>query len=338
MKTSVLLIATISLLLFSCTTEPPQRGDTLSIDNPSEEDYFIVIDADTLPLPARTYIEGFKPVCTGEENITYESGHNPGLHHYVVLDSNKKQIFDTTIQSRYRHLLINPTRGKYVDWSVHYGDTALARESDTLMVDSALYIGNFTIFSGFAVQNESMKDVTCDRALPLSVTSLRPMDDDLQQIMPSSSVETYFYRYSDFLIAYNGTYSLTPAEEAEIELHNIVSRLYENTIETWTHPFTKEEVDGWSYDIMYDRMDEAVDFVNVYSDFFGKHDAADVREMNRLYKLSQTKTERIDPVFTPLTIVRYDYDPNGKPYISETTSFDEQKRECVTLHHSAPVK
>jgi hypothetical protein len=337
MKFIPVFAASLSLLLLSCS-EPPARGDALSIDNPTGEDYFIVVDEDTLPLPAYTYIEGFTPVCTGEENITYESGHNPGVHRYRVLDANKKQIFDTSFLSRYRHLLINPTRSTYIEWSLLYGDTPDPDLDDTIQFDSVDYIGRFKTYSGFAIQNESQKDIPCNRAIAMSVTSLRSMNDVVQEHMPNSTLEIYFFRLQDFVIAYNETYSLTPAEDAEVKLHNLLNSFYERTVETWTHPFRNGEVDRLGTFISTDQMERAVDLINVYSDFFGKHDPEGVREMNRLFELTKDKTERIDPTFSTLQIVRYSYNTDGKPYISETSLFDTKIKDCITTTKEAPAE
>jgi hypothetical protein len=337
MKFSYGLIAATTLLFCSCNSEPPQRGDALSIDNPSEEDYFIVIDEDTLPLPANTYIEGFKPICTGEENITYESGHNPGVHRYQVLDSTGKQIFDTTFLSRYRHLLINPTRSMYVEWTVFYGDSIDHDQYDTIVFDSMNYIGEFKTYNGFAIQNESMKDVVCERALAVSKESWHPVDNVMEQIMPEQSLEVYFYRITDFLIAYNETYNLTPAEEAEVELHNLLIHFYNNTVENWTHPFRNGEVEALGRHITADQLPEAVDLIKVNGDFFEKHDAAGVKRMNELFEVAKTKTERVNPIFTPLNIVRYDYDSQGKPYISELIEYFPIG-DCITTDYDAPAQ
>lgn len=337
MKFSSFLIVPVALSLFSCNSELPKRGDALSIDNPTDENYLVIVDEDTLPLLAHTYIQGFTPVCTGEENITYESGHNPGIHRYRVLDANQKQIFDTTFLSRYRHLLINPTRSTYVEWGIQYGESEMPNHEDTMFFDSVPYVGDFKTYSGFAIQSESQKDVQCERAIALSVTTLRSTDDDVQKYMPNTSYEVYFFRLQDFLIAYNETVALTPEEDAEVSLHNLLNSFYERTVEEWTHPFRDGEVDELKRYIDSEQHEKAVNLINVNSDFFGKHDPEGVREMNDLFALAKNKTARLDPVFTPLKIVKYGYDTSGKPYISETIEYSEIA-ECVTTTFEAPVR
>jgi hypothetical protein len=337
MKFFSLPIAALLLLICSCNSEPLQRGDALSIDNPTDKDYFVIVDEDTLPLPAHTCIQGFTPVCTGEENITYESGHNPGIHRYRVLDANRKQIFDTSFLSRYRHLLINPTRSTYVEWSIVYGDSTNPDYNDTIMFDNAEYIGRFKTYSGFAIQNKSMKDITCERGIAMTVTTLRSTDDMVQQYMPASSLEIYFLRLQDFLIAYNETVALTPEEDAEVKLHNLLNSFYERTVEEWTHPFRNGEVEQLSGYINSGQYAKAVELINLHSDFFGKHDAEGVREMNDLHTISKNKTARLDPVFSPLKIVKYSYDSQGRPYISETIEYSEIA-DCVTTTFDAPIE
>ncbi len=337
MKSSFILLAATTLLICACNSELPKRGDALSIDNPTDENYFIIVDEDTLPLPAHTYIEGFKPICTGTENITYESGHNPGVHRYRVLDSTMKQIFDTSFESHYRHLLINPTRSTYVEWTVFYGDSIDHNRLDTLVIDNTNYIGEFKTYSAFAIESVSMKDIVCERELAIVKSTWRLPEELREHFAPNQDIQVYFYRLADFLIAHNETYNLTPAEEAEVELHNLLVYFYENTVTNWTHPFRDGEVESLGRYISYDQIPEAVELISVNRDFFEKHDAAGVKRMVELFELYQTKSERVNPIFTPLNIVRYFYDFNGNPYISELVEYFPIG-DCISTTYDAPVQ
>jgi hypothetical protein len=334
MKPLLPFLLAVLLLCFSCETPVPQRGDTLSIDNPSGVDYFIVIDEDTLALPAYTFIKDFKPVCTGEENITYESGHNPGIHRYRVLDANKKQLFDTSFQSHYRHLLINPTRSTYVEWTLFYGD-AFGR-NDSVYIDSVLYEGTFRFYSSFAIENECMHGLECDRTIAASMKVLR--FEETEEFIPPAGTQVEFMRQQDFIVAYHGFPGPTIRQHAETELTNILNEFYTNTVNHRSNPFQPGELAPLSQFIANEQYAEAVDFVHYHSDYFQKRDSAAFRRMNEQMAIyAGEPEENVLLPFTPLFIWTYDLDFYGNVYRSKEEAYDSATGDCKTTELDPPV-
>jgi len=333
-----LLPCTVAFILLCCSCSPePPRGDALSIDNPTADDYFVIVDEDTLSLPAYTCIQDFKPVCTGVENITYESGHIPGVHHYRVLDADKKLLFDTSLLSHGRPLLINPTRSTYVEWTVWYGDSVNWANTDTMYFDSVQYIGQFKTYSSFAIENESHKGLECERAID---ATMKVFIMDVPEGMPKqeSARSEKFFRKADFITAYNGFSGASEKEHAAVQIHNILTGLYNNTVENWTHPFRDGEVEDLYAYIQSENYEKAVDLINVNSDFFAKHDPEAVRELNVNYKIyKDAPAVSVVLPFTKLTIMKYELDKNGKPYLDEESRYDASTGECTTEYFQMPV-
>lgn len=326
-----------ALLLCSCNSQEV-RGDAVSFDNPTSENYFVVVDEDTLPLPAYTFIESYLPVCTGAENISYANGHLPGEHRYRILDANKKQLFDTTILAHDRYLMINPTRSTYAEWTIFYGDSLNGYKLDTIYLDSVPYIGKFKFYNSFAIENECRHGLECSRAIE---GSMKLYDGYSPEgfTAPGLGMQTKFLRLDDFLVACNGSNGLTEKEAAEVKLHNVLTSLYNNTVENWTHPFRNGEVQLLSDYLFREQYDKAVDLINVNSDFFTKHDPEAVAEMNRQYAIYQQPSSGSSVLpFTRLSIATYDFDEDGKPYINQQIEYHPDSGECTKSYYSPAQK
>lgn len=335
MKRLFILIAATTLLFCSCNSGAGDRGDAVSIDNPTAENYFIIIDEDTLSLPAYTYIDNYMPICTGPENMTYPSGHAPGIHRYRVLDSNKKQLFDTTIQTHERFLFINPTRSTYVEWTVWYGDSIQGLRDSTYIIDSTEYTGQFVFYNSFVIENQCLHGLRCKR--DIEGTQMIYRFEETEQYMPAVTSNINFLRWKDFESAYKNFSGPTQYEVAEATVHNLLREMLNNALDDHHNPFESGELQSLSGFIEREQYDKAVELVNVNSDYFEKHNPGAIDELNVQFTLySGPPVGRLTPWFYDLRIVTYDLSDAGVPYVRQIETYDPLGDECTSEYFSMP--
>lgn len=317
-----ILIPALSLLLLQACMSPemPSRADYIKIDNPTDRDYFIVVDQDTLDLAAYTYLDYQAVAEDAQGNLLN------GKHHYVVLDGNKKQLFDTTFTSNDRYLFINPTRSTYVEWTVYYGDDIHEEQYTTLTFDSLEFEGILTEYHSFAFATKAGGEMDCDRSIAPTI----------EVVNENSNYRFYFFRLPDFFAAYSGFGSIDPKEDARVDLYNMLTDFYNYAVEHKDKGFMSDaSLQSWYDQINYEHYSEAMSTLNSNRMMFREEQ---VDKANRLYdqfqKAPEVESDKL--TFTELHRVDYGTTESGILYKRSTYDYNPASGECKSEYHEGP--
>jgi hypothetical protein len=320
MKKPPLFSLACAMFLLSCT-KPVERCDRLQIDNPTGEDYFLIVDNDTLPLPAYTYIRDYEAVCSPVDANGNPTQTEQGMHRFIVLDANKQQIFDTTFKVADHYAFINPTRSTYVELKVYYGDEQHEERYKTIMLDSAEYTADLEVYNAFTFETIAGGVLNCDRNI----------EGTMEIFNEQNNYQFYFYRQEDFEVAYSGFAGSSPKEDAETEMYNLMIGFYNAAVDDPDRKLISDNGMSSLYDaINYKHYSEAWSALN--SPYFQMMDENKFAELESYYELysSLQEPETMVLPFTEYHCVQYAMDEDYKLYMSLRTDYDPSTGECAT--------
>jgi hypothetical protein len=298
----------------------------MMIDNPTATDYFIVIDTDTLALPAYTFIEDYEAKC-GEGQRSGNFGQDPVKHRYCLLDANRKLLFDTSFVPPQHYVVINPTRSRYVEWTVIYGDDYTDEEPTTITIDSVEYEGEFRVYNSFVFETKAGGSIDCNRNIPgsIDVTSEK------------NNYRFFFFREQDFVVAYNGYSGASPKEEAEVDMYNLMTDLYNEAVDNRQEPklITDNTLKILREEINSEHYKTAMSTINGNKQCFEVLNPQKFARLNAAYEIYQQTEESEETVlpFTQLHIVNYGFNSDRKPFVKYSAEYNTETGKCVTDYH-----
>lgn len=329
MKNIFLVLFTSIIVISGCT--PSEQGDNnrcdrMMIDNPTATDYFIVIDEDTLGLPAFTFIDDYTAAC-GEQQVQGALGQAPAKHRYRVLDANRKLIFDTSFVSPERYQVINPTRSRYVEWTVIYGDDHTEEPETTIYIDSVAYRGEFRVYNSFSFETHAGRSISCGRAIPATMEVLNE----------KNNYKFFFFRQDDFVVAYNGFSGVSPKENAEVDMYNLMTWFYNVAVEdkSGNRLMSDNVLKSLYDDINYEHYKAAMSTINSNKYYFEPRNSKKFARLNELYSVYENSADQENAIlpFSRLHLVKYEFDSDRKPFIKYSQEYNPVSGECVTDYH-----
>lgn len=267
-----------------------RRETELYIDNPTESSYLLVVDDDSVAIPAASWI-----TFPLRGNST-----EPRAHHFVLQDAQGRLLSDTSFTIA-RRVFLNPSRSTYVRWRLPKADDhEMLTRAHWLRFDSLQVYGQIDTSAAMYVQGDDRGLIHVRPPLPAGV---------------DGTEQRYHLRRRDFLAAY----SCAPPLGEDLRLHqehmdalqDYVRSIPEETVRRNSTFYVlrhawQGRMNMWSMHIGK-AMDEMMADENAWKRFAPAEYVRAVKAWKRIGRHAHDLLGKSDSVsYTPLTRIEYE--------------------------------